>query len=674
MINPCVLTLPTLPLKSARQVCPFMAVVILRSSREGSASPFASLDPLPDPTPHLQGLDVRLHTIDKARAVAQIRTIVREHCDIIINLCDGAWDEDRAGIEVVRMLETLGVPFTGAGSSFYEPSREAMKLASHSVGVQIPSYVLAREHEDVERALARLAFPLLVKHPHGYSSVGISRTSLVDGPEALRREVASRLESYNGALIETFLPGREFTVLVSEPRAGDKHPWTLQPMEVIFPPGEIFQHFELKWIAHDSLQRRPVSEVRLEHQLRDAAALIFEAMGGTGYARCDFRLDADGELCFLEINPNCGLFYPEGSFGSADDILSADPAGFRGFLGHILDCARRRQQASAPRWSLEHHPQKGFGMVASRDLDAGEAIHRYEEQPHVLASREHVERSWDGIQSRWFADYAYPLSDEVHVLWSKDPEDWRPLNHSCDPNSWLDGLNLIARRPIARGEEISLDYATFCGPDMNGFVCSCSTEACRGLITSVDHLLPDLDSRYGTHLSPYVRQARTRLGSKVQPPYQWVPHPAGHGLVACRAWREGEVIAPFRLGERQPLPSRWTLQCGPGEHAEPLPIELRYINHSCHPNVCFDFEASVVRAVRAIEPGDDLTFFYPATEWQMTETFSCRCLAPDCLGFISGAAGLEEELLVRHVLSPTIRDLLRRRDLQTDCTPGTATS
>jgi D-alanine-D-alanine ligase len=46
----------------------------------------------------------------------------------------------------------------------------------------------------------------------------------------------------------------------------------------------------------------------------------------------------------------------------------------------------------------------------------------------------------------------YPLNDEVLVTWSSDPEQWSPINHSCYPNAWRDGLDLVARRPIEAGE------------------------------------------------------------------------------------------------------------------------------------------------------------------------------------------------------------------------------
>ena len=59
-------------------------------------------------------------------------------------------------IEVVETLERLGVPFTGATSDYYEPSREAMKRVCRAEGIAAPADVLVRSGEDVERALADL--------------------------------------------------------------------------------------------------------------------------------------------------------------------------------------------------------------------------------------------------------------------------------------------------------------------------------------------------------------------------------------------------------------------------------------------------------------------------------------------------------------------------------------
>lgn len=56
------------------------------------------------------------------------------------------------------------------------------------------------------------------------------------------------------------------------------------------------------------------------------------------------------------------------------------------------------------------------------------------------------------------------------------------------------------------------------------------------------------------------------------------------------------------------------------------------VNHSCDPNVAFDLSSSDpnewhVRALRRIEPGETVTFFYPSTEWDMDQPFTCECHA-----------------------------------------------
>ena len=80
-----------------------------------------------------------------------------------------------------------------------------------------------------------------------------------------------------------------------------------------------------------------------EKRLREYTVKVFQALKGNGYARCDFRLGADGELYMLEINPNCGIFYPPNDAGSADFCLLNDPMGHQGFMELIIRSALKRQ-------------------------------------------------------------------------------------------------------------------------------------------------------------------------------------------------------------------------------------------------------------------------------------------------------------------------------------------
>jgi D-alanine-D-alanine ligase-like ATP-grasp enzyme len=489
-----------------------MKLALLQPSNERSASPFSELEPECNPAPYLPEHLWTNFRISKATAVRQVSEIARMGFDAVFNLCDGAAEEDRAGVEVVKTLEKLNVAFTGAGSGSYDPSREAMKMACHSAGVDFPAYVVAGRVEDAERAMRCLRFPMIVKHPQGYSSVGMTAESRVATEGQLRRELVRTIAEFGGALVEEFIEGREFTVLVAEPRDEREEAWALQPVEFLFPKGESFKHFDLKWKNYDQMGTCITSEEPLAKRLREASGLAFRALGGTGYGRCDLRVDARGSIHFLEINPNCAVFYPKGQFGSADFILAADPAGHRGFVEHLLTCAVRRRDRARRVWELRYERIRGFGMFATRPVPAGEIVERYEERAQVLVSRRHVERNWCGLRRQWFHKYAWPVTNNLNITWSSDPEDWRPINHACDPNTWLDGLDLVARRDIAEGEELTIDYATFCGSSMAGFKCQCGSPDCRQVVLGTDHLLPGIRDRYGDHVSDFVRDTWRSTG------------------------------------------------------------------------------------------------------------------------------------------------------------------
>ncbi|GAB1518201.1 hypothetical protein RhiTH_001260 [Rhizoctonia solani] len=142
------------------------------------------------------------------------------------------------------------------------------------------------------------------------------------------------------------------------------------------------------------------------------------------------------------------------------------------------------------------------------------------------------------------------------------------------------------------------------------------------------------------------------------------------GLLAAKHFKAGNVIT--RLTGTTPTKKSWSsVQAGvePDDHIE-LNSVLVYVNHSCSPNVAFDLSSSNkeewnFRALRDIQPGDELSFFYPSTEWDMDQGFQCRCQAQNCLGYIRGAKELSRAQVVeRGFISTYISRLLDRRDTQ----------
>lgn len=140
--------------------------------------------------------------------------------------------------------------------------------------------------------------------------------------------------------------------------------------------------------------------------------------------------------------------------------------------------------------------------------------------------------------------------------------------------------------------------------------------------------------------------------------YELTENAVGLGVFAKRAFAAHEVFCAMQFGPSRSQPWRHSIQIAFDAHAEPLPEFLRYLNHSCDPNLFVDVHAQRVVALRPIALGEELTFFYPSTEWHMQDPFPCSCGAADCLQEIRGAALLPAGVLQRYRLSPVIVDLI----------------
>lgn len=487
-----------------------MKICILDPSYEQSDSPMKEFDPPSDVVRHLEDHQCETVYIDKAKAVRQVVELSRRGFDVFINLCDGAWDEDRPGIEVVQTLEKLGLPFTGATSDFYEPTREMMKRVCHFWGIKAPAYVFAADGQSVELAVTSLRFPMIVKHPNSYSSIGLTKESRVETPATLREQAKRMIDAFGGTLIEEFIEGREFSVLVAENADDALQPFAYQPVEFRFPKGESFKHFDLKWKDYEAMTCVSCDDVQLGERLKDMSRKLFIGLNGAGYGRCDVRMNDEGELFMLEINANCDVAYPPEESGSADLILLQQAWGHKEFFEKVIKAALKRHRRQHKKWKVFLDGKSQYGMYAGETIEAGEIIEAYEEQPHVLVSQTHVRQNWNAAQQQWFSQYAYPLTDEIFVSWSHDPEHWKPINHSCDPSAWLSGLNLVARKRIPAGSEITMDYSTFCNEAMAEFKCSCRASDCREVIRGTDYKEAFME-RYGDHVSDYVRAKRVSL-------------------------------------------------------------------------------------------------------------------------------------------------------------------
>lgn len=419
--------------------------------------------------------------LNKLTTYKQLKALQHKGYDVFVNLCEGYLEWEVPSIDVIYTLELLNLPFTGPTSKLYDPPKPLMKYVAYCAGVATPNYILVHTLEDIEQTM-HLQYPLFVKPAKAGDSLGVDDASLVQSKEALLQKVQDLLQEYDELLVEEYIDGKEFTVLVAA-NADGKTCSVFKPVEYVFPEGRTFKTYALKTSELHPDCNQPCSDAATEVQLREAAAAIFKGFNGVGYARLDFRQKRDGSLYFLEINFTCSVFYTDGYEGSADFILQFDGIGQQGFLQHIIAEGMARHQRKQPLYVMKGNAIAGYGIYAARNIQKGEVVFKGEGRAQRIITKPYVDQYWTEAEKQVFAHYAYPISGQVYILWDDDPTQWAPQNHSCNPNTAYQGLDLIAIQHINAGEEITADYAALLNDTAEAFNCKCGAPNCRGLVS-----------------------------------------------------------------------------------------------------------------------------------------------------------------------------------------------
>ena len=474
-----------------------MKVCILQSLYEGASTAHGDLDP-PRDLAHLLPDDEVTHVfLRKATTFKQLQLLKRQRFDIFVNLCEGYLDWEVPSVDVIHALTLLGVPFTGATADLYDPLVSDMKLVAYAAGVASPRWVVATTADHVAKAASSLRFPLFLKPNRGGDSRGIDLASQCGTEAALRAKASALLTEFDEVIIEEFIDGREFSVLVVADVDPALKPLAFLPIEFVFPEGARFKSYDLKQRQHHPDRNLPCGEPALVHDLQEAARNVFTAFSGVGACRMDFRLDHEDRLNVLDVNFAFSVFYPKGVEATADYILRHDPRGASWFLRHLIREGLARHAARQPAFVVKGDGIAGYGIRAARDIAAGEILFPGEHRFHRLVTRRHALASWPAHELSQLKQYAVPLSEEMFITWDDRPRNWAPQNHSCEANSEYAGLDVRAVRAISAGEELTLDYGALYGADMEPFECCCGAPSCRGRIRGVPGNSIDRRERQG---------------------------------------------------------------------------------------------------------------------------------------------------------------------------------
>ncbi len=462
-----------------------MKICVLQPDYSTSDVDYQNYDPARDLTRLMPGAGFDHVLLNKLTTYKQLKELKKKNYDVFVNLCEGYLEWNVPSIDVIYFMELLDLPFTGPSSLLYDPPKDLMKYVAYTKGIKTPAFALIETLDRIERECSHLQYPLFVKPDKAGDSLGIDQKSLIHTSVELIAKSASILEEYGPLLVEEYIAGREFTVMLVANAADEKTCTVFKPIEYIFPKGFEFKTYALKTSELHPEANIPCQDPVLEKELKDAALQIFQGFGGVGYARLDFRVNDKNEVFFLEINFTCSVFYTDGYEGSADYILKADGIGQAGFLQKIIGEGIARHQRSKKLYVMKGNSIAGYGIYATQFIPAKTLIFKGEEMAQRIVTRAWVDRYWNVKEKETFRKYAYPLSKEVFLLWDNNPANWAPQNHSCDPNSSYEGLNVVALRDILKGEEITLNYANFLDEHMEPFTCRCGAPNCGGWVTGV---------------------------------------------------------------------------------------------------------------------------------------------------------------------------------------------
>jgi D-alanine-D-alanine ligase len=279
-------------------------------------------------------------------AYGRLRTLAP---DFVFNIAEGLHGVSREA-QIPAMLEMLGIPYLGSDpltlALCLDKARAKEVLAHHHVPTAGFSVVTSMEELDD----LRVRFPSIVKPLHEGSSKGIYNSCVVRTTDELAREIETVLGVYaQPALVEEFLPGREFTVALLG-NGNDVH--VLPIVEIRFdalPEGmNPIYSYEAKWIWDTTEKPLEIFDCpakipeNLRKEIEQICAKTYRILRCRDWSRIDVRLDRSGKPHILEINPLPGILPKPEDNSCFPKAARAAGMSYNQLMNRVLDIALRR--------------------------------------------------------------------------------------------------------------------------------------------------------------------------------------------------------------------------------------------------------------------------------------------------------------------------------------------
>ncbi|MEW6669222.1 MAG: D-alanine--D-alanine ligase [Thermodesulfobacteriota bacterium] len=279
------------------------------------------------------------HTTDRIGHIQSLtrRLAAGDRWDMIFNIAEGLRGFAREA-QVPALLDAFDIPYT-----FSDPlvlsltlHKGMTKRVIRDFGIPTPEFVVVEREVDAE--WIDLPFPLFAKPVAEGTGKGISGTSRIETRKDLVGICGRLLKDFEQpVLVETFLPGREFTVGIT---GTGPEAVTLGVIEVVLrEDAESDAYSYVNKQRFEELVEYVLVKDPMAEKAAEVAMAAYRALGCRDAARVDLRADAEGMPSFMEINPLAGL-HPEHS----DLPILNTLLGFT-----YLDLIRRIMESAATR-------------------------------------------------------------------------------------------------------------------------------------------------------------------------------------------------------------------------------------------------------------------------------------------------------------------------------------
>ncbi|MBE0481259.1 MAG: ATP-grasp domain-containing protein [Dehalococcoidia bacterium] len=229
--------------------------------------------------------------------------------DLVFNLFEGFDGSPETEAAVASLLSDLGFRYTGSPGPALALALDKYRTQQTLERAHIPTPACQVLGPNGIHSFC-LKFPCIVKPCREDASHGLSEESVVAGFPELEERV-KRISRLFGdrALIEEYVDGRELNVTV----IGREEPVALPLSEIVYTLPEGMPRiltFAAKWVPTSLYFKNTKSvcpaeiESELHTRIVNIAVTAFKLLGCSGYARVDFRLDADKGPLVIDVNPN----------------------------------------------------------------------------------------------------------------------------------------------------------------------------------------------------------------------------------------------------------------------------------------------------------------------------------------------------------------------------------